>query len=109
MISYYKYLPYCGGETLIFWATVEGHTEIVKILAPLTDNPNAPTKYYRETPIHRAALFGYTEIVKILAPLTDNPNAQNYNGDTPYFLAARNGHLEICRILKSFKDFIPQR
>ena len=83
-------------------------TEIVKILAPLTDNPNAPTKY-RETPIHRAALFGYTEIVKILAPLTDNPNAQNFNGDTPYFLAARNGHLEICRILKSFKDFVPQR
>ena len=52
MICYYKYLPYCGGETLIFWATVEGHTEIVKILAPLTDNPNAPTNS-GNTPINR--------------------------------------------------------
>ena len=28
--------------TPIYWAARNGHTEIVKILAPLTDNPNAP-------------------------------------------------------------------
>ena len=37
------YYIYCDGETPIFWATIEGHTEIVKMLAPLTDNPNAST------------------------------------------------------------------
>ena len=54
--------------------------EIVKILAPLADNPNAPDKYGHtplhwghtsndgDTPILRAAFYGHTEIVKILAP-----------------------------------------
>ena len=33
------------GKTPIFWAAQNGHTEIVKILAPLTDNPNAQNDY----------------------------------------------------------------
>ena len=37
-------------NTPIFQAALKGHTEIVKILAPLTDNPNTPN-YYDETPI----------------------------------------------------------
>ena len=48
-------------------------TEIVKILAPLTDNPNAPDKV-GETPIYWAAYNGHMEIVKILALLIDDPN-----------------------------------
>ena len=68
-----------------------GHTEIVKILAPLTDDPNAPDKN-GDTPIHHAANEGYTKIVKILAPLTDNPNAPNKNGSTPVQDAAWHGH-----------------
>ena len=50
-----------------------GHTEIVKILAPLTDNPNNPDEDGR-TPIYQAARNGHTEIVKILAPFIDNSN-----------------------------------
>ena len=49
-------------------------TEIVKILAPLTDNPNAPD-IFGDIPIIEAAANGLTEIVKILASLSDNPNA----------------------------------
>ena len=44
-----------------------GYTEIVKILAPLIGNPNAPNKFGK-TPIYWAACNGYTEIVKFLAP-----------------------------------------
>ena len=33
-----------NGDTPIYVAANEGHTEIVKVLAPLTDNPNAPNK-----------------------------------------------------------------
>ena len=40
--------------------------EIVKIIAPLTENPNAPSKN-GETPINIAAQNGHTEIVKILS------------------------------------------
>ena len=56
-----------------FYKLSNENTETVKILAPLTDNPNPPDKDGR-TPIHWAALYGYTEIVKILVPFTDNPN-----------------------------------
>ena len=54
------------GITPIYIAAYNGHTEIVKILATLTDNPNAPDEY-GFTPIHCAARNGCTEIVKILA------------------------------------------
>ena len=43
------------------------NTEIVKILAPLTNNPNAPNKN-TEIQILCAAINEYTGIVKILAP-----------------------------------------
>ena len=79
------------------WSTASyGHTDIVKILAQLTDNPNAPDND-RDTPIHEAAKNGHTEIVKILAHLTDNPNA-------PIFVAALRGHTEIVKILTSLTE-----
>ena len=34
--------PDANGKTPIYWAAYYGHTEIVKILVPLTNNPNAP-------------------------------------------------------------------
>ena len=73
--------------------------EFVKIMAPLTDNLNAPNKH-GETPIYLAAYRGHTEIVKILAPLRDNPNAPNKHGETPSSVT-NNG--EIHRILEFFK------
>ena len=60
-------------EILQFLGHMEWHNEIVKILAPLTDNPNAPNKN-GETPTIWAARYGHTENVKILVPLMDNPN-----------------------------------
>ena len=32
------------GSTPFYWAAVNGHTEIVKTLAPYTENPNTPNK-----------------------------------------------------------------
>ena len=61
--------------------------DIVRIMAPLIENPNAPGEYGR-TPIGQAAWIGHTEIVKILAPLTDNPNAPDKWGITPIQVAA---------------------
>ena len=82
----------------VSYENIYGNKEIVKILAPLTDNPNAPDKFGR-TPIHGAAQYGHTEIFKILAPLTDNPNAPDKFGDTPS-KSAMNG--KIRSILESF-------
>ena len=90
-------------------------TEIVKILAPLTENPNAAYEFnpfwsyinHRssgDTPILLAARKGYTEIVKILAPLTDNPNVADDSGETPINTAAYNGFTEIVKILVPLTD-----
>ena len=88
--------PDNNGATPIYWAAVNGHTEIVKILVPLTDNPNAPNKDGK-TPIYWAAKHGHTEIVKILAPLTDNDGI----GHTHAIEVAKNE--DIRKILKSLQ------
>ena len=54
-------------------------TEIVKILAPLTDNPNVPDKD-GFTPIYNALEEGHTDIVKILAPMSGNNSRKRKNG-----------------------------
>ena len=77
---------------------VHGHLEIVKILAPLAENPNTPDSEGL-TPIHWAAIKGYLEIIKTLAPLSDNPNAPDNNGITPINLAAWNEMTEINNYL----------
>ena len=91
------------GITPINWAAYNGHSEIVKILAPLTNIPNAPS-CDGSTPIFWAACNGHTQIVQILAPLTDNPNAPDNYGETPIYVATINGHTEIVKILASFTD-----
>ena len=85
------------------WGSTQEDLEIVKILAPLTDNPNAPDKD-GFTPINLAAKNGYTEIVKMFAPLTNNPNAPDKDGKTPIHWAAENGHTEIIKILAPLID-----
>ena len=80
--------------------------ELVKVLVPLMDDPNAPTNNYFNSPkvtspIHWAAIFGHTELVKILAPLTENPNApaDPTDGISPIFSAAMRGYTEIVKTL----------
>ena len=92
--------PDKDGVTPIHWAAHKGQTEIVEILAPLTDNPNAPDKW-GYTPIYKAAKYGCKEVVKMLAHLTNNPNAPNNNGETPSSVAK---NVEIRKIIESFKN-----
>ena len=77
--------------------------EIIKIIVPLIDNPNAKDQD-GYTLIRYAAIFRHTEIVKILAPLTENPNAPENNGTTPIYIAALHGHTEIVKILIPLTD-----
>ena len=77
--------------------------EIIKTLAPLSDNPDCPgpTGF---TPLYHAVQKGHLEIIKILAPLSNNPNAPVANGCTPIYLAVEKGHLEIIKILAPLSD-----
>ena len=72
--------------------------EVIMIMAPLMENPNAPDENGR-TPLYWAAQKGYIEIVKILAPFSDNPNAADEDGKTPIFEAANRGHTAIVKFL----------
>ena len=63
-------------------AAEKGHTEIVRILAPITKSTKISNKCVHIS-IHSAAYGGHTEIIKILVPLTNNPNAPDKDGDTP--------------------------
>ena len=62
---------------------IDQNVKIIKILAHLTGNFNAPDND-GGTPIHEAAMGIGTEIVKMLVPLTDNPNAPNKLRQTHY-------------------------
>ena len=86
------------GHTPIHCAARSGYLDIVKFLAPFTNNPNIPNKE-GHTPIHNAAIYGHLETVEFLVGLTDTPLAANNNGDTPIHAAAYFGHLETLKFL----------
>ena len=80
--------------------------EIVKIIAPLTDNPNAPDEY-GNTPIFWSTFNGHKEIAKILASLIkiDSYNEEEYSMllDT-IFYASQFGFTEIVELLTPMID-----
>ena len=103
-IFYSRNYPGNDGETPIFVAASNGHTEIVKFLIGYGANRNAP-KYNGWTPMHIAARNGHTEIVKILIGCTENPNAPvNYYGCTPYQMARQNNHFKIMNLLRRYSN-----
>ena len=69
---------YCRGS-LFNCAAFGGYVEVIKILAPLTRNPNAPNQH-GVTPIDCAVQKGHIDIIKFLAPLASNPNAPDFRG-----------------------------
>ena len=85
---------FVDGDTPIHHAAREGHLDVIKFLAPLTENPNAPDMY-GDTPIHEAASFGNLDVIRFLAPLTENPNKPNKNGLTPIDVAMKNNYIWI--------------
>ena len=62
-----------NGETSIFKATNFGYDEIIKILAPLSENPNA-SDHTGTTPINNATYRGFTSTVRLLMNYVENPN-----------------------------------
>ena len=87
------------GRTPIDEAGKYGHTEIIKLLAPLVDNPNAPDRNGR-TPMHEAAINGHERFIKVLINyFIDDFNPPDSTGKTPIYLAAKMGHANLTQIL----------
>ena len=74
------------GLTTIYFAAFIGNIEVIKFLAPLSDNINEPN-LAGINPIHNAAQEGHLDVIKFLVPLTENPNAPSIYGLTPIELA----------------------
>ena len=84
-------------------AAWNGHLEIVKFLADLTENPISKSEF-GETPVHYAACNGQLETVQFLTGLTDTPLAPDNDGETPIHDAAHNGYLETVKYLSSLTE-----
>ena len=92
------------GDLPIHRAAINGHIEVVKILAGYSpaNNPNE-ANYFGNTPIQYAARYGHIEIIRFLCTSIKNPNAPSEFGHvTPLHYAAEHGHFEIVKLLASF-------
>ena len=80
---------------------IKMHIDLIKVLAPMMKNPNAPfnQQFKGLTTIYFAAHIGDIDVIKFLAPLSDNINEPNLAGITPIHNAAQEGHLDIIKFL----------
>ena len=62
---------FVDGDTPIHHAAREGHLDVIKFLAPLTENPNAPDKH-GNTPIDLAIRRGHNEVAQFLQSYIKN-------------------------------------
>ena len=81
----------------IYHATVFGHLEIIKFLAPLTDNPNSPCKDGK-TPLHVAAEKGYLKVCEAILKNIQG-KMPKWKGKTPLMLAFEKNHFELWEFL----------
>ena len=77
------------------YAAWKGHTDIVKLLIPLSD-----VKAYGSQSLRWAAYRGFIDIVKLLIPLSD-VRAENSGA---LVWAAEEGHTDIVRLLIPYSD-----
>jgi ankyrin repeat protein len=86
------------GKTALVWASLMGHTEVVKTLLEAGADVNAKDKSGIAALI-RASLGGYTEIVKILLEAGADVNAKAKSGITALIRASEDGHIETLKAL----------
>ena len=101
-----RFLEHFAGWRPTQIAAVRNWPQILKVLAPLSDNLNDPypgndTGF---TPMYDAAFKGQAEVVEVLTPLLANPNTPPVNNLTPFGIAAKNGHLNVVMILAPYVD-----
>lgn len=86
--------------TTPYWATVEGHTEIAKLLIASGADVNAVNNE-GETPLFLAASNNCKEIAKLLISNGADVNSVEGRGYTPLHWASAGGYTEIVKLLIS--------
>lgn len=83
------------GRTALYFASKEGHLEIVRTLLRQSANVNVESKD-DETPLHIATQNGRLNVVQTLLENGADPNAETVGGFTPLHLAAIKNLVEIA-------------
>ena len=76
---------------------MDRYPNVIKVLAPLIENPNRYTAYC--TPMHIAAHFGNEEALKVLVTFADNLDVVDNVGANVMQLAAKRGNVNMLRFL----------
>jgi ankyrin repeat protein len=90
------------GIPVLLLATLQGSTEIVKILLKSGADVNKASTNSGATPLFAAAQDGYTGIVQILLSSGADVNKDINTGATPLYIATRQGFLDIVKILLKY-------
>src|SRR3990167_184969 len=93
-----------NGQTPLFWASHNGHLDVVKELLRAEGggaDPNIADKE-SETPLFWASRYGRLEVVKELLTIGADPNIADVYNQTPLFLATRNEHFQVIELLETY-------
>ena len=87
-----------SGWTPLYWASLNGHVEVVKALlaakAEVNKSSNGGT-----TPLHGASSKGHVEVVKALLAAEAEVNKSDIGGRTPLYMASYKGHVDVVKAL----------
>ena len=88
------------GVSAIHLAAKDDHLEVCKLLIKNGADVNARENNTRMTPLHGAANSGALSTCRLLMENMEDKNPQDFNSWTPYQLAAKRGHLKVCKLFK---------
>ena len=81
------------------YASLDGHTDIVKLLLERGADPNIKHSIYGHTALMKATENSHIDIIRILLESDVDINIQNSYGDASLIYASREGRIEIVRLL----------
>ena len=87
------------GWTSLIWASVKGHTDIVKLLLENGSDVNAKDSDGK-SPLIMASTEGYTKIVRMLLEKGADVNAKDNENKTALIMANYNRHIHTIIVLK---------
>ena len=90
------------GFTLLHYASMNGHDDVVRLLLNADFDVNASLED-GSTPIYIASWFGYLDVICTLLEFGADPNRKKSAGWTPLMIAIQNGHSDVVELLLKTK------